>query len=403
VARPLISVFAVEDTAAQVVWRALPGPHVCLSAGDRSTSVTAPPPAMLHRRGTPDRPLARARRPEFPLFGGPGAAVIEGLEPSTTYDLVVATPDGQESVADRFTTLAPPPGRLLCRFATVNDIHLGEHRFGLLKSIEETHPLPPGLNGYSHRCVRAALDEALAWGAEAIVVKGDLTRDAEPVEFREVGALLGALPVPVEVILGNHDARDAHYPARRWLAEYGIEVPDQPWARDLPGIRLVMGHTEVFREKGGHVSGQQRQQLAALAAGAPGAAFVAIHHQLHRWRFANIYPPGVPGPEANALLDALAAANPRTLVATGHTHRHRRHSHGPLVVAEVGSTKDYPGTWAGYAVHEGGIRQVIRRVAAPDAIAWTESTATALLGLWGLWSPGPRAERCFSHRWPAAA
>jgi hypothetical protein len=43
-------------------------------------------------------------------------------------------------------------------------------------------------------------------------------------------------------------------------------------------------------------------------------------------------------------------------------------------VTEVGSPKDYPGTWAGYVVHEGGIRQVVRRVAAPEVIRWTEST-----------------------------
>lgn len=400
--RPLVSVFAVEDTAVQVVWRALPAPEVCLRAGEQAVTVTAPPPAMLHRRGMAPRPLVGRRGRSFSPVGGPGGAVIDGLKPATEYELVVEMPGGEEWVAQRFTTLEPPPGPLLCKFATVNDIHFGEHWFGYLKTIEEPHPLPPGFSNYSFRCTRAALDEALEWGAEAIVVKGDLTNNSQPNEFREIGEVLASLPVPVEVILGNHDARDAEYPARVWLAEHGIVVPDEPWARELPGVRLVMGHTEAFRHKGGHIDARQREQLVALTAGA-GPAFVAIHHQLDRWTFSNIYPPGVPGPEANAFLDALASAHPNTYVATGHTHRHRRHTHGPVVVAEVGSTKDYPGTWAGYAVHEGGIRQVIRRIAEPSAIAWTEATAFALFGLWGLWSPGPRSERCFSHTWPEPA
>ena len=61
----------------------------------------------------------------------------------------------------------------------------------------------------------------------------------------------------------------------------------------------------------------------------------------------------------------------------------------------------YGGTWAGYVVHEGGIRQVVRRVAAPAAIRWTEETKRALLGVWGRWSPGRLDDRCLSHTWPA--
>ena len=70
------------------------------------------------------------------------------------------------------------------------------------------------------------------------------------------------------------------------------------------------------------------------------------------------------------------------------------------MVTEVGSTKDHPGTWAGYAVHDGGIRQVVRRVAAPEAIRWTEATRRGYLGLWGGWSAWTLDARCFTHPWP---
>ena len=66
----------------------------------------------------------------------------------------------------------------------------------------------------------------------------------------------------------------------------------------------------------------------------------------------------------------------------------------------MGSTKDYPGQWAGYAVHEGGIRQAVFRVADEAAIAWTETTRRAMGGVWGWWSPGRLADRCWTLEWP---
>jgi hypothetical protein len=124
-----------------------------------------------------------------------------------------------------------------------------------------------------------------------------------------------------------------------------------------------------------------------------------LHHQLQRWRWPTFYPPGVAGPQARALLDELVATNPDTIVASGHTHRHRRRRYGPLELVEVGSTKDYPGTWTGYAVHEGGIRQVVRRIESGPVIAWTEGTGRSIGGIWGRWSPGRREDRCFTHGW----
>ncbi len=288
----------------------------------------------------------------------------------------------------------------MCRFATVSDLHIGEQRFGPSRQIEDVFPLPPGWETYTLRCARAALAEALAWGAEAVVVKGDLTRKGHPVELREAGRLLAGVPVPVEVTLGNHEFQDPGTEPWPLLAEAGIDVPRQPWARDLPGIRIILGHTWQRHTRSGRMEARQRRRIAELAGDAPDGVFLALHHQPQRWRIPNQYPPGIPGPAAAALLDALAAANPATVVATGHTHRNRLHHHGPLLAVEVGSTKDYPGAWAGYAVHEGGIRQVVRRIAAPEAISWTESTYWALSGIWGWWAPGTRDERCFSHPWP---
>lgn len=335
---------------------------------------------------------------EVTTGGRPGAAVLEGLPPATSLELRVRTPRGPGVVAG-LRTLEPPPGKVLCRFATVNDVHIGERRFGLLHTMRYRSPTTG--DPYPLLCLRAALDEALGWGAEAVIVKGDLTYHGRRREWQQAGEVLSALPVPVEAVLGNHDVVRRAVDGRVALRAYGIEIPDQPFSRDLPGIRVVLAHTAVNRRSRGRVRRPDRRRIGELLDAAPGAGFLAMHHYPQRFRVPTLYPPGIPGDQARALLDTVAAANPATLVASGHSHRNRRHAYGPLVVAEVGATMHYPGTWAGYAVHEGGIRQVVRRVARPDAIAWTERTRRALGGLWGLWAPGTISQRCFSHVWPS--
>ena len=362
----------MEDTAAQVCWADLPVGSL-LRAGDAAAEVTRP---------------------------GPGAATLEHLTPATSLELTVRVPGHgprAQRVA-RFRTLAPPPGELLSRFATVNDLHLGESHFGLLGRMRE----PRGAHdeAYPARCARAALTEALAWGAETIVAKGDLTWSGRPSQWKQVGALLRSVPVPVLALFGNHDVGKWAVDPRAALAAEGITVPAEPYHHDLAGVRLTMAHTPVRLQSGGRVLRGQREAVAELVRSAPGPAFLAMHHYPQRFRWALMYPPGIPGGQAQPLLDAVARANPATFVSCGHSHRHRAHRHGPLVVTEIGATMHYPGTWAGYAVHEGGIRQVVRRVAEPDAMEWTERSRRALLGLWGLWSPGRRSQRCLTHAWP---
>ena len=363
--RTRLQVFAIEDTAAQLCWSDLFAGQL-LTVGDEEIDVTA---------------------------DGPGAAVFENLRPDTTYDIHL---DGR-AVA-RLRTLRPPPGEQLCRFATVNDLHIGERRFGLLRTMHEHDP-PGGVETYALRCARAACREATAWGEAALVAKGDLTWSGRLLQFDAVGRLLNEWDGPKLVVLGNHDVGKKAVDGRLALARQGIDIPAEPFHLDLPGIRIVMAQTSVRGEGYGAVDGRQRDAIRDLLEPVP-AAFLGMHHYPQRFRHALMYPPGIPGHEAGLLLDTVAAANPNTLVAAGHSHRNRRHRHGPLVVTEVGATMHYPGTWAGYAVHEGGIRQVVRRVSAPEAIRWTERGRRALGGIWGWWAPGLLNHRCFSHPWP---
>ena len=79
-----------------------------------------------------------------------------------------------------------------------------------------------------------------------------------------------------------------------------------------------------------------------------------------------------------------------------HRNRVRRFpATGDVPWVEVACVKDFPGAWAEYRVHEGGILQVFRRISAPDALAWSEKTRDMYGGLYEMYAFGSLADRCF--------
>jgi 3',5'-cyclic AMP phosphodiesterase CpdA len=291
--------------------------------------------------------------------------------------------------------LPPPPGEELFRFATVSDIHVGLEEFGFLPTVHD----PVGGEPPAERCLRAAVTESVAWGARLLVAKGDITQHGLEEEADPAAALLVAGGVPVEALVGNHEVKATGGSLAPVFARHGIElVQDGIRVRDEPGVRLVLVDSTVP----GRHTGTYRRFAADVfdaVADADGPAIVLTHHHPMLLPFTTYWPPGVPGPEANRFFEQLKRANPNVLVTTGHTHRHRRYDRHRVVITEVGSPQHYPGTWGGYVVHEGGVRQVVRRVAAPDAIAWTEATRRSVLRVWARWSVGRIWDRCFSHAW----
>jgi 3',5'-cyclic-AMP phosphodiesterase len=385
-----LGVFAVEDRSIQVTWASLPSPEMRLEVGDHYFEIGTPPTGLYPQRW----------RRRFPNDGaGPGVLSVGGLSPSTRYEICLAGPGWPRTRVATATTLPPPPGRLLARFATISDCHIGERRLGGLKTLRDPRPLPRGLAPYPIRCARNAIADAEAWGAELLVVKGDLTQAGRPEELYDAADLLTSARLPVEVILGNHDVV-GRFDAVAVLAACGVSVTTRARALDLPGARLVLGHTPVPHSHAGSVPVSQANELAGLSAEADGPVVLTLHHPPQRWAIETHYPPSIERRHSTRLLAELAAANPATLLIAGHTHRNRRYRVGGLTVAEVGSTKDYPGQWAGYAIHEGGIRQAVFRLTEPTALAWTERTRDALGGIWEWWSPGRLADRCWTLEWP---
>lgn len=371
-----LRVFAVEDTSLQLTWGQLGPGTMHVRVGDIEKEVET--------------------------SGGGGTLSIEGLEPGQDH-VVVCRGDSLPRDGVRLTarTLDPPPGRELCRFATLSDLHVGITFFDVRKTM--TEDLGPDEALHPERCARAATRELLAWGARHLVLKGDLVNRGRPDEWDLLGSIFADLPVDHDAIPGNHDARVRDPESLPWeegARRAGIRMHSPIGVTDLPGLRVVLVDTTVAGHSKGRLPDDRVEATVEALRASSEPAVVILHHYLQRAPITWFWPPGVPRAQGDRFLRVLAEAKPQTLVSSGHTHRHRKRHVGPVVATEVGSPKDFPGTWGGYVVHEGGIRQVARRVEAPECIDWLERTGDAAFGAWGLWSPGPLTSRCFSHPWP---
>lgn len=390
--RPL-ELFAVEHDSIQLTWAQLPSAEMSVELDGRSFEVGTPAPPWFRLQGRRRLPSGRA---------GPGALTVRGLSPATTYEVFLSGDGYPRRMVARARTMEPPPGRLLSRFATISDCHFGERSFAPLKLLHDPRPRPRGLLPYTVRCALAAISESECWGSEMIVAKGDLTQNAKRPEIATAVEVLGAANVPVAIALGNHDVRGPLDPVSI-LKESGFEASVDASFRDLPGVRLVLGHSPIPERHSGRLPEQHVAEVAALAGAdriESRPVVVVMHHPLRRWPVETHYPPSVRWTDSRKFESAVLAANRSAIVLSGHTHRNRLYRAGGLWIAEVGSTKDYPGAWGGYSVYEGGIRQVVRRIERPDAIAWNEMTKRALGGVWGWWSPGRLGDRCWTLHWP---
>ena len=363
-----LQIWAVEDTSLQIVWGDVPPGEVTAWAGDTRTSI--------HHRG------------------GPGGLDLVDLTPDQTYRIDVSWEGGRGQLEAR--TLASPPGELLCRIATVSDLHLGAQHWGASNLMVDRsgHEVP-----FALRCARAAIDEATRWGAELLLVKGDAAHHQHEDDFALLGDLLDSIDLPVMLIPGNHDVDGRGTgPTPTKIGERGVPFIRDAACVDLPGIRVIAADTTVPGQGVGSIERVASDIVELVGLGA-GPFLLGLHHQLERFRFPTHYPVGIRGDAASGLLEQLSWTRTSGLITSGHTHRNRARNHGSLRVSEVASTRDWPGVWAGYAVHEGGIRQVVRRVVAPDAMDWHEYSRRALLGIWERWSVGRLDQRCFVHHW----
>jgi len=344
-------------------------------------------------------------------WSGTGYEVITGLKPGATLL--------RHGIETR--TLARPPGELLCRFATVNDVHFGETECGSLANasdaigylaaagtdldeareklqsfLAQLGPLPvnrapEGATPYPEMMSHAAVTEIVGYDPAAVVVKGDLTASGLVDEYDAfLQCYLGTFGDRLLHVRGNHDA----YTGRRFACEPCQEM-------ELPGVTLTLLDTVIEGRDSGQLSDEQLDWLDELAARADRPVLVFGHH--HPWRPGSSQRLGEYfgiNPEDSERLVELIARRPAiTGYFAGHTHRNRVRRFpetGDVPYVEVACLKDFPGSWAEYRVFEGGILQVHRRLASPTALAWSEKCRSLYWGMYPSYALGRLEDRCFA-------
>ncbi|MGH9135724.1 MAG: metallophosphoesterase family protein [Acidimicrobiales bacterium] len=324
---------------------------------------------------------------EVVVFAGPVMRRYDGLVPGTVHDL-----DGIE-----VCTLPRPAGELLCRFATVNDLHFGEIECGEIEGIELGPILTaaPGETPYPEVMNAAAVEEISAIGPAAVIAKGDLTTTGALTEYRRFLDVYGsAFGERLHHVLGNHDsplARDGTAPQAA-----------APRLVELPGVRLALLDTVMPGSAGGRLDVTQLSWLDDTAADADAAGMPVVvlgHH--HPWDpGAAQRPPdyfGINPDDSERLVEVVARRPSIVGYLAGHTHRNRVRrfdAAGGVPWVEVACVKDFPGTWAEYRVFEGGVLQVHRRLAAPGALAWSERCRALFGGAYPAYAFGTVDDRC---------
>ncbi len=320
------------------------------------------------------------------------SARIAGLDPETEYDLEVDGAEATDLLPARVTTLALPTGRLIATVATVNDVHFGEKECGKLGIEEEVGPVfttAPGETPYWEVMNAGAIAEIGALDPDAVIVKGDLTSAGTEEEYELFLNAYSQLD-NMHHVRGNHDA------------DLTQTIAPDPFVVQLDGVTLAVLDTVRPRLERGQVTPEQLEWLDALAGENTGPVFVFGHHQpwspASHERSEHYF--GINPDDSEALGAILARHENIVGYFAGHTHRNRiRHfpSARNIPIVEVACVKDYPGAWAEYRIHEGGYVQIVRRIATPEAMRWTEQTRQMFAGLYRDYALGSLADRCFAR------
>jgi 3',5'-cyclic-AMP phosphodiesterase len=305
-----------------------------------------------------------------------------GLEPDHPYQF-----DGFE-----IRTLRRPPGEHLCTFATVNDVHFGEVECGIIEGLEigPTFRVPEGSEPYPVIMNRGAVAEMSTIDPAAVVVKGDLTAEGTLAEYQAFLDCYRVFGERLHHVRGNHDA------------SHGATFADRaPFSVDLPGVRLAVIDTAIPGRASGRVTPDTLAWLDDLAAASDRPVLLFGHH--HVWSPESRHRPddyfGINPDDSERLVDLVAARSTVAGTFAGHTHRNRVRrfaATGARPWVEVACVKDYPGSWAEYRVHEGGVLQIHHRISTPEALAWTEQTRQMFAGTYADYALGALEDRCFA-------
>ena len=155
----------------------------------------------------------------------------------------------------------------------------------IVAQVSDTHVMTGGRLAYkvvdtaSHlqRCIAHIL--ALKQRPDAVVMTGDLTDGGKPEEYALLRELIAPLTMPVYLMPGNHDDRDALRAAFPDHAYLGRFPPFIQYAIEEHALRIVAIDTVIPRAAGGELCEQRLAWLAsALAAQPQRPTLLLMHH-----------------------------------------------------------------------------------------------------------------------------
>jgi 3',5'-cyclic-AMP phosphodiesterase len=154
---------------------------------------------------------------------------------------------------------------------------------------------------------------------DAVLLSGDVADTAADAEYELARELLAQLGVPVFVLPGNHDGRDA---LRRHFDLPGAMGTPVQYAADLGPLRLVVLDSTRPGEARGELDVDRLGWLDAELAAAPDrATLLALHHPPVSTGIAVWDAIGLPPEDRRALADVLRRHPQVRRVVAGHVHR----------------------------------------------------------------------------------
>jgi 3',5'-cyclic-AMP phosphodiesterase len=165
----------------------------------------------------------------------------------------------------------------------------------------------------------AAVAAVARVGPDVVIVSGDLVENAADAEYEQVQEALEPLDVPVHVLPGNHDDRDALH--RRFGVPGAGGEPVQ-YAVELGPLRLLVLDSTAPGHEHGELDGDRLGWLQGELAAAPERpTLVAMHHPPLCTAAPAIDSIALRADGRRALGDVLAR-HPQVLkVIAGHVHR----------------------------------------------------------------------------------
>ncbi len=196
----------------------------------------------------------------------------------------------------------------------------------LIAQLSDPHVRPAGELAYgvvdTLGSARAAIDAVLALdpAPDMVLVTGDLAYDGQPEEYEALASELGRLPMPVRVIPGNHDRREA------FRAALGAHIPAGPageritYATEVGTLRILALDSTIPDMPGGTLGAEQIAWLDRELGKEPTRpAIVMLHHPPFDCGVAHMDRIRCTDGEA---LGRMIARHPRVeRVICGHVHR----------------------------------------------------------------------------------